>query len=116
MDQAKWIAARKLVNDRDGGLCVRCGSEATDIHHRQLRGLGGSSDPETNYNPANLVSLCRSCHDYVHQNPDAGYQSGLLVHSWETPALRPVLLANDTIVLYFGSDGTVSKYQQQALF
>lgn len=116
IDQAKWVASKKLVNERDGGLCVRCGSEATDIHHRTPRGMGGSSDEETNYGLAGLVSLCRSCHDWVHANPAESYDNGLLLHSWETPARQPVSLVNDTLLLYFGNDGTVRKVQQQALF
>lgn len=116
MDQAKWIASKKLVNERDGGLCVKCGSEATDIHHRMPRGLGGSSDPDRNYGLANLVSLCREDHDWVHSHPVESYDNGLLVRSWDNPVDCPILLANDTIVIYLTADGNVTKFQQQALF
>ncbi len=116
MDQAKWVAAKKLVSERDGGLCVVCGREAEAVHHRQVRGQGGSSDPDRNYGMANLISLCAFHHAEVHENPEASYKNGLLVHSWQKPADCPVLLANDTLVLYFSTDGTVSKYQQQPLF
>lgn len=116
IDQAKWVAAKRLVNERDGGLCVRCGSEATDIHHRTPRGMGGSSDPETNYSPANLVSLCRSCHDYVHAHPAESYDDGFLVRSWDDPRDCPLMLANETVVIYLAADGNLTKYQQQTLF
>ena len=116
MDQAKWVASKKLVNERDGGLCVVCGREAEAVHHRQVRGQGGSSDPDRNYGLANLISLCAFHHAEVHASPESSYQNGLLVHSWETPARQPVCLANDTLLLYFGNDGTVRKVQQQALF
>ena len=116
MDQGKWIAAKKLVNERDGGLCIVCQREAEAVHHRQVRGQGGSSDPDRNYGLANLVSLCASHHAEVHANPAGSYENGLLVHSWDDPRDCPVMLANETIVIYLAADGNITKFQQQALF
>jgi len=116
VDQGKWIKVKHIVNDRDQGRCVKCHADATDIHHRVQRGMGGTSDPETNYGLANLVSLCRSCHDHVHANPAESAENGFLVKSWENPRDCPLVLADGTLVIYLGNDGTVREYQQQPLF
>lgn len=116
MDQAKWIAAKKLVNERDGGLCVVCQREAEAVHHRQPRGQGGSSDPDRNYGLANLISLCAFHHAEVHAYPQSAYKSGLLVHSWDNPVDCPLVLANETVVIYLAADGNITKFHQQALF
>ena len=34
---------------------------AVDIHHIEARGMGGSNDANS---PANLMALCRECHEY----------------------------------------------------
>ena len=111
-----WAKVKHIVNARDQGSCVKCQADATDIHHRTPRGMGGSSDPETNYGLANLVSLCRSCHDHVHANPAESYENGFLVRSWDDPRDCPVMLANETIVIYLAADGNITKFQQQSLF
>lgn len=47
-------------------LCDRSGYVAgLDVHHITARGMGGSGT-RRDY-PANLIALCRSCHDEVHQ-------------------------------------------------
>lgn len=111
-----WTKVKKLVNERDGGSCIVCGSEAQAVHHRQVRGQGGSSDPDRNYGMANLVSLCAFHHAETHANPESAYKSGLLVHSWDNPVDCPILLANDTILIYLAADGNITKFQQQTLF
>ena len=40
--------------------CEVCQAPATDIHHIQRRGMGGSKTADV---PENLMALCRSCHD-----------------------------------------------------
>ena len=40
--------------------CEWCGCPATDIHHIQRRGMGGSKTADR---PENLMALCRSCHE-----------------------------------------------------
>lgn len=111
-----WTRAKRLVAERDRGECLVCGGEATDIHHRMPKGMGGTSDPDRNYGLANLVSLCREDHDHVHANPGESYTNGLLVHSWDDPLKCPVILADETVVIYLKVDGNVEKYQQQQLF
>ena len=50
---------------RDGHKCVRCGSDMNLIvHHKDRSGRGKT---EHNNNPANLETLCRSCHLKEHR-------------------------------------------------
>lgn len=46
--------------------CESCGGQATDIHHIESRGMGGSNTKDT---PENLMALCRTCHDMAHRHP-----------------------------------------------
>lgn len=69
---------REAVWLRDGGMCVWCGHWATDCHHRQPRGAGGSTDPAINL-PSNLVALCRSCHARTESYRSQARAYGLLV-------------------------------------
>jgi len=42
--------------------CEVCGTRATDIHHIEARGMGGSKEKDDIHN---LMALCRKCHiDY----------------------------------------------------
>lgn len=85
-----WIQVRKNILSRDEGKCRKCSRPATDVHHRQVKGMGGTSDPRREYGAANLVSLCRACHNYIHAHPAESYEMGWLVHSWQDPEDIPV--------------------------
>lgn len=53
---------RGIILDRDDYTCRRCldpRSQPLDVHHRLARSQGGT------HSPANLVTLCRACHDAV---------------------------------------------------
>ncbi|TDL43860.1 HNH endonuclease [Microbacterium oleivorans] len=77
-------AARPIVTGRSGGMCERCGARrATDMHHRQLRRHGDHA-------PANLVHLCRGCHNHVHAKPADAVDEGFIVPSWDDPRQVPV--------------------------
>jgi hypothetical protein len=39
--------------------CEVCGSRASDIHHIDCRGMGGSKNKDT---IENLMAVCRKCH------------------------------------------------------
>lgn len=54
-----WKEMRSIIIDRDGQRCAVCGS-GTDLHVHHI-----DLDP-TNDDPANLVTLCGSCHARVH--------------------------------------------------
>lgn len=60
-------ALRRAVIERDGGRCRWCGAtnRGADLHHIEYR-RGVAYDVLEN-----LVSLCRSCHSFVHGNPRA---------------------------------------------
>ncbi|GAA3009264.1 HNH endonuclease [Microbacterium aurantiacum] len=65
--------ARPVVHDRSRGMCERCcARRATDVHHRQLRRHG-------DHQPANLVDLCRECHEWAHKHPAEARESGFIV-------------------------------------
>ena len=85
-----WQTVRKAVLARDGERCRRCLRPTTDVHHRKVKGMGGTADPEVAFGLANLVSLCRECHQWVHGNPEEAYVLGWLVHSWDNPVDIPV--------------------------
>lgn len=83
---------RTLVRARDENLCVHCGRPADDIHHRRLKGIGGSSDAHANC-PCLLVSLCRACHDWAHANRREAEAEGLIIpRATPRPWLLPVLV------------------------
>lgn len=56
--------------------CMSAGSQ--DIHELKSRARGGSI---TDLN--NLVALCRSCHNWITQNPKQAHEQGWLKQSWE---------------------------------
>ena len=56
----RWQNLRKSVLHRDNELCI-CGKKATEVHHKTYERLG-------NEPPSDLVSLCRNCHQNVHDN------------------------------------------------
>lgn len=53
-----WRSARKDVNQRDYGLCQRCGSQLNLIDHI----VPSKDDWEDRLNPDNLQGLCDDCH------------------------------------------------------
>lgn len=67
-----WAKRRKIVYDRDGGRCRRCGVtislDKCHIHHIVRRSQGGAHSLE------NLVTLCRDCHSLMpeHQKVNGG--------------------------------------------
>ena len=82
-----WNSTKKIVVARDGGLCLRCGRQAEDVHHRIRRGMGSTRDPLVAYGIANCICLCRRCHDYIHSHPEESYAQGWLVHGWDDPSV-----------------------------
>lgn len=99
-----WEKARKAALERDDGICRRCGDYATDVHHRVLRGMGGTKNKNIAVGMANLISLCRSCHSHVHLNVAESYESGFIVHSWGDPETVSIVTKFGTLELR--EDGT----------
>lgn len=99
--ESQETECRALVSRRSGGICEICGSyPAADKAHRLARSQGGQWDA------ANILDACRTCHAANHANPDRAY-----AHHWhlcrgEGPTTTPtwlcragthcwVLLSND---------------------
>lgn len=75
------------VKERSGGVCEACGMDRGEhVHHRKLRSQGGDNQQ------TNLIYVSAACHDRIHMNPKDSYELGLLVHSYDDPALIPVRL------------------------
>lgn len=87
-------ALRKLVLERDGYACARCGRSLAgnyySLHHRLPRSRGGQHTAE------NLVTMCGSgtspgCHGDVESHRQLATEQGWLLHSGADPACSPVL-------------------------
>lgn len=87
------------------------GVRELSIHHRQPRGMGGSSRPQV-HDLSNLLLLCAGfsrrlagtlgCHGTVEGNRNAAKARGLLVPSGLSAADVPVVLASGRRVLLAG--------------
>lgn len=111
MGRAKPIPAktRRALHERSGGVCEGCGRRpATDAHHRQYLSRGGAHDLE------NLFDTCggasglaggnhSGCHGVAHSGE--GHELGWSVHSWDDPALIPVLYRG--VLSWLTRDGRV---------
>jgi 5-methylcytosine-specific restriction endonuclease McrA len=59
------INLKALILERDTNMCVRCGHNEIrelQIHHIVPVSYGGKDDIY------NLITLCKSCHDYIHKS------------------------------------------------
>ena len=54
--------------------CERCGDRMRDVHEPWTRARGGPID-----DPRNMMSVCRTCHDYIHQHNEESERNGWLV-------------------------------------
>lgn len=94
-----WAAAKAAVNKRDDGRCQYpdCNTDAwiKDAHHRITKGSGGSSNPLVAYYLPNLITLCRTHHTYVTDNPNAGEKLGLVIP--RLPGVDPATVPAHTI-------------------
>lgn len=71
---------RQIAQGRAMGQCERCLTYTLDgdLHHRRPKGLGGSKLLDR-HDVANLVYVCRPCHNWAHANPTAATAAGFLV-------------------------------------
>lgn len=76
-----WNKTKKReVRNRDDGQCVRCGLSNADhvekygrqLHVHHIKKARSFDDPEPRNDKSNLVTLCRSCHDYADYLSDNG--------------------------------------------
>lgn len=98
--QKKWLYQQGInygyantkayVLTRDGYTCQHCQGKAKDrrleVHHIQFRSQGGSDDE------ANLLTLCKTCHDGLHAETitlkQRGKQKGTLLHATQMNSIR----------------------------
>ncbi len=102
--QKKWLYQKGInygfantkayVLIRDGHLCQQCQGKSKDqrleVHHIQFRSQGGSDEE------ANLVTLCKTCHDGLHGGiitlKRPGKKKGNLLHATQMNSIRVQLL------------------------
>lgn len=106
---APATACVRLVRERDGHVCVRCGTGySLTTQHRVSRGMGGTRQPWVNL-PANLITLCGSgttgCHGWVEANPREAMRLGLAVSRYADPQTVPVHTWRG--LLWLRNDGTI---------
>lgn len=93
---AKSLAAtHRAVIERDYSTCIakiapHCTGEHQQTHHRRPRGMGGSSQPDTNQS-ANLICLCSPCHNWIESNRKQALENGWLVTQAQIPSEELVM-------------------------
>lgn len=102
-----WKDARRAVDGRDLGFCANCPAAAVDVHHRIRRGIGGTDDPRILYALANLIALCRACHELAHSRDAEMHVRGMWLETWEQPEAEPAayLLPAGRRFLFLTPDG-----------
>lgn len=82
--------SRDLVGARDGGYCVRCGLPARPAqwHHRR----GKRVKDEHQHAPCNGITLCGTCHPWVHAHPKQAEEWGWIVSRHADPCSTPVFV------------------------
>lgn len=81
----RYAQARAEVIERSQGRCEAavegvCLSRGDQAHHKRRRSQGGQDTP------ANLLWVCRACHDHIHRHPSEAVDAGLLEFSSFTAA------------------------------
>jgi hypothetical protein len=72
--------------------------------------MGGTSRPEIEYGLANLLCLCRRCHDQCEARDTRMHVRGMWLNSWENPAEIPVILADWTVAYLTDAGGYTDTY------
>ena len=98
-------AVRQLVWERDGDCCVRCGLYGGyafpqhALHHRRPRGMGGTRHEAIN-SPANLITLCHKCHEFIESRRVWAIADGYLIpQGGDDPRDVKVLYRDRTVLL-----------------
>lgn len=100
------MTARQVVMERSGWRCERCLSLPVDaVHHRRPKGMGGT-DVAWVEQPANLVALCRGCHEWVHAHPYEARQSGWLLSKWSGMADSSPITDLSGVTVWLTDDGS----------
>lgn len=94
-----WTAteARRVIAERCGGRCERCGHVGYTVHHRRKVSQGGT------WNPSNLLALCGSgttgCHGWTEGNPKAANLLGFWLRHGQTSQESAVWLWGRWVLL-----------------
>lgn len=104
-----------VILDRDGHACASCGSVGNVVaHHRRNRGMGGSTDTETN-SVRNGLALCWACNGlaehHAHYAQEARERGVKLRHG--DPLTTPVRYADGALYL-LRTDGTRQRVNEAA--
>ena len=92
--------SRTIVATRDMGRCVRCNSGAShEYHHRRGRSVPGAHQ----HCPGNGITLCRTCHAWVHAHPIESRAMGWIVSRHAEP---------DETLLYTAQFGWVQYHHE----
>jgi hypothetical protein len=85
-------AALAEVRGRSHGMCQLdlCGL-GHHAHHRRVKGMGGSDDPDTNL-ASNGLWLAHGCHARIHSRVTEAAVLGLLVDQGVRPVGQPAYL------------------------
>lgn len=106
---------RMAILLRDGRRCVRCNTEATQIHHRRPRGMGGTKRESTD-EAANGVVLCGSgttgCHGWVESNRAQALIEGYLVPQHTEPATVPIHMGKGLAMGWYMLDDLGGRHRQ----
>lgn len=65
--QGEGRAFIRSILARDGYICVRCGAKKDgrrSLHVHHIKPWAGNA--ELRFDPANVITLCRGCHSWVH--------------------------------------------------
>lgn len=62
----EWLKVRELVLIRDHYICRECGEAAYIVHHIIELNPDNINDPNITLNMNNLLSVCKNCHDEIH--------------------------------------------------
>jgi hypothetical protein len=65
---AEWREVQRVVRNRDGYRCVRCGTAKLgrrSLHLHHVKPWAGN--PELRFAPDNIVTLCADCHRAAHR-------------------------------------------------
>jgi len=104
------VIAPAQVRERDLGRCAKCGcGQGLHAHHRIRRSQGG---PATY---SNMITLCVTCHGWVHANPAQAAAGGWLISLGTDPCLVAVRHhAWPAGPIWLRDDGTVSLLMPEA--
>jgi hypothetical protein len=96
------LANREIIRERSGGQCELCRSrDATNMHHRRPRGMGGTK--RDIHTPAWILHVCGSgthgCHGLIESRRALAYTNGWLLRNHEHPSTTPAWLFRSLFVI-----------------